>query len=93
MSLRLQGEQDGDQLVNSMFQIADVNRPLMSIGKICDSGHRVVFESGKAEVISKRTGKVVMTFVRKNKGLYTAELILRTPKKSAKSKDFGRHGR
>ena len=93
VSLRLQGEQDGDQLVNSMFQVADVNRPLMSIGKICDSGHRVTFESDKAEVISKRTGKVVMTFVRKNGGLYTADLILRTPKKPAKSKDFGRHGR
>jgi len=93
VSLRLQGEQDGDHLVNSVFQVADVNRPLMSIGKICDAGHRVCFESDKAEVISKRTGKVVMTFVRKNGGLYTADLILRTPKKPAKSKDFGRHGR
>jgi hypothetical protein len=93
VSLRLQGEQEGDPLVNSMFQVADVNRPLMSIGKICDAGHRVVFEADKAEVISKRTGKVVMTFVRKGGGLYTAELILRSPKKPAKSKDFGRHGR
>jgi len=93
VGLRLQGEKEGDQLVNSLFQVADVNRPLMSIGKICDSGHRVIFESDKAEVVSKRTGKVVMTFLRKNGGLYTADLVLKAPKKPAKSKDFRGHGR
>ena len=93
--MRLQGEADGDAPVNSLFQVADVNRPLMSIGRICDQGHRVCFDSDKAEVINKKTGRVVMTFLRKNGGLYTADLVLKAPKRKdpAKSKDFGRHGR
>ena len=95
VALRLQGEAEGDAPVNSLFQVADVNRPLMSIGRICDQGHRVCFDSDKAEVINKKTGRVVMTFLRKNGGLYTADLVLKAPKRKdpAKSKDFGRHGR
>jgi len=97
VALRLQGEADGDVPVNSLFQVADVNRPLMSIGRICDQGHRVCFDSDKAEVINKKSGRVVMTFLRKNGGLYTADLVLKAPRRKspdpAKSKDFGRHGR
>jgi len=97
VALRLQGENPGDQLVNSFFQVADVNRPLMSIGRICDQGHRVMFDSDKAEVISKKTGKVVMKFTRRGGGLYTADLVLRAPKRTgpdnAKPAGFGRHGR
>ena len=97
VSLRLQGEEEGDQLVNSLFQVADVNRPLMAIGRICDQGNKVVFDSHQAEVISKKTGKVVMVFKRKGGGLYTADLILRAPKKrnpdDRKNTGFGRPGR
>ncbi len=81
VSLRLQGEGPVDEVVNSVFQVAEVNRPLMSIGRICDQGHRVMFDSDRAEVICKRTGKVVMVFKRKNGGLYTADLVLKAPKR------------
>jgi len=98
VTLRLQGEEPDDEVVNSVFQVAEVNRPLMSIGRICDQGHRVCFDSEKAEVICKKTNKVVMVFKRKNGGLYTADLVLRAPKKRndggpAKPKGFGGHGR
>ena len=96
VALRLQGEEEGDPMVNSVFQIADVNRPLMSVGRICDQGHRVCFDSEKGEVICKRTGKVVLTFRRRG-GLYTADLVLKAPKRkdgaAAKPKGFGGHGR
>ena len=96
VALRLQGEAEDDVPINSLFQVADVNRPLMSIGRICDQGHKVCSDSDKAEVINKKTGKVVMTFVRKNGGLYTADFVLKVPRRknpgAAKSKDFGRHG-
>ena len=68
----------------------------MSIGRICDQGNKVVFDSDKAEVVSKKTGKVVMTFKRKGSGLYTADLVLKAPKNPAsraKTKGFGRPGR
>ena len=81
VSLRLQGEEPDAEMVNSVFQVAEVNRPLMSIGRICDRGHRVMFDSDRAEVICKRTGKVVMVFKRKNGGLYTADLVLKAPKR------------
>ncbi len=97
VALRLQGEEPDDEVVNSVFQVAEVNRPLMSIGRICDQGHRVMFDSDRAEVICKKTNKVVMVFKRKNGGLYTADLVLRAPKRNddgpAKPKGFGRHGR
>ena len=97
VALRLQGEEPDDEVVNSVFQVAEVNRPLMSIGRICDQGHRVMFDSDRAEVICKKTNKVVMVFKRKNVGLYTADLVLRAPKRNdggpAKPKGFGRHGR
>jgi len=98
VTLRLQGEEPDDEVVNSVFQVAEVNRPLMSIGRICDQGHRVCFDSEKAEVICKKTNKVVMVFKRKNGGLYTADLVLRAPKKRndggpARPKGFGGHGR
>jgi hypothetical protein len=97
VALRFQGEDAGDEMINSVFQVAEVNRPLMSIGRICDQGHKVMFDSDRAEVICKKTNKVVMVFKRKNGGLYTADLVLRAPKRNdggpAKPKPFGRHGR
>jgi len=94
VALRFQGEQDGDKVVNSVFQVADVNRPLMSVGRICDQGHKVTFDSEKGEVICKKTGKIVMTFKRRG-GLYTADLVLKAPKKrpNVKPSPFGGPGR
>ena len=59
---------DGRPIV-STFQVCETNRPLWSVGKICDSGCIVVFDSNKAEVIRKSTGKPVCTFQRSG-GLY-----------------------
>ena len=39
--------------VQSIFQIAAVTRPLMSVGKICDEGHSVTFDNVCAVVRSK----------------------------------------
>ena len=48
-SLNLVDESVGRDL-SSIVQIAAVTRPLMSVGKICDEGHEVVFWSDMAVV-------------------------------------------
>ena len=39
--------------LQSIFQIAAVTRPLMSVGKICDEGHEITFNNICAVVRSK----------------------------------------
>ena len=38
--------------ITSIFQIASVTRPLMSVGRVCDEGHNVTFDAEKAIVRS-----------------------------------------
>ena len=71
-------DQDTDRDLQSIFQIAAVTRPLMSVGKICDEGHSVLFTDEEAVVRSK-DGSELAKFKRKNGGLYVAELKLRSP--------------
>ena len=73
--------------LQSTFQVAKVSRPLMSVGRICDHDMRVVFESDKAEVVSKKDGSTICVFDRKDGGLYLAGLQLKRP-----SPGFGRQG-
>jgi hypothetical protein len=58
--------------VRSVLQVADVSRPLYSVGKICDSGAEVTFTSALALVKDKK-GKVLARFKREG-GLYLADL-------------------
>ena len=43
--------------VQSIFQIAAVTRPLMSVGKICDEGHNITFDKS-APWSGARTTKI-----------------------------------
>ena len=58
LSLRTETGQE----IDSTFQVCQTNRPLWSVGKICDSGCKVVFSAGKAEVIKEKAGKPVCVF-------------------------------
>ena len=64
--------------IQSIFQVAAVTRPLMSVGKICDEGHSVTFTSVMA-VVHGADGAELCRFVRNNSGLYVAKLKLRSP--------------
>ena len=64
--------------VTSIFQIAAVTRPLMSVGKICDEGHNVTFDATSA-VVRDSGGAELCRFTRKPGGLYVAKLKLRNP--------------
>lgn len=69
---------EGNQRINSTFQVCQTNRPLWSVGKICDSGCSVIFDAEKAVVTQKGSGKPVCTFQRQG-GLYVASLRLSKP--------------
>ena len=65
--------------MKSMFQLAKVSRPLMSVGKICDAGMKVVFEDQRA-FVTEKSGRVVCRFDRKSGGgLYLAKLRPKAP--------------
>ena len=67
--------EDSANAISSCFQIARVTRPLMSVGRICDGGSKVVFEEDKA-VVFFREGKEICVFTRKPVGLYLCKLGL-----------------
>ena len=61
-----------------MFQIAAVTRPLMSVGKICDAGPNITFDSVQA-IVRDKGGSELCKFHRTPGGLYVAEMNLRNP--------------
>ena len=60
--LNLQTIEDSPNDIGFTFQVAKVSRPLMSVGKICDNGTKVVFSSDKIQVM--KGGAIVCTFER-----------------------------
>ena len=73
---------DGGQPIMSTFQVCQTNRPLWSVGKICDAGCKVIFSSDGAEVVSKTSGKSLCTFERRG-GLYVGTLGLANPRSAS----------
>ena len=71
-------------LVQSVFQVAEVNRPLMSVSKVCDNGFACIFTKDGAYVLEgDRLGQLeglesASKFERHN-GLYTAKMKLKPP--------------
>ena len=64
--------------IESVFQIAAVTRPLMSVGRICDEGHKITFDAVMAVVMAD-DGTEICRFHRNDSGLYVAKLKLRSP--------------
>ena len=73
----------GSNSVTSIFQVAKVTRPLMSVGHICDQGLDVKFNAVNA-IVTDAKGTEVCRFTRGPSGLYTARMKLKAP--------FGRQG-
>ena len=84
--LNLQTTTDDLNSIASIFQVAKVSRPLMSVGKICDNDMDVIFGKDRARVVT-RDGAEVCTFHRSNGGLYLAKFRLKRP-----ADGFGRQG-
>ena len=65
--------------VQSIFQIAAVTRPLMSVGKICDEGHNMIFDNVSAVVRSKDRQELCRFHRESAGGLYVAKFRLKSP--------------
>ena len=69
---------DEDHNLCSVFQIAAVTRPLMSVGKICDEGHNITFDAVRA-IVRDKEGTELCKFHRTPGGLYVAKMKPRNP--------------
>jgi hypothetical protein len=63
--------------MSSIFQVAEITRPLMSVSKICDQDMVCIFEKTHARILDG-DGNVVARFERDG-GLYTCTMKLRRP--------------
>ena len=67
-----------DSNLCSVFQVAEITRPLMSVSRICDHGLECLFTKKNAKILSP-DGAVLAVFEREG-GLYTATMKLKAPK-------------
>ena len=83
--------------IGSTFQVANVVRPLHSVGKICDEKHEMLFTTTEATVVpactlSKFLASIKESAVYKRKGgLYVAKVKVKVPGTSTMS-SFTRPG-
>ena len=63
--------------VRTNFQVAGVNRPLMSVAKVCAQGHTCVFSKDGAKVLNDKQ-QMIAEFKEKN-GLYVSTMRLKAP--------------
>ena len=87
--LSLQTDGEVKNAIKTTFQIAKVSRPLMSVGRLCDVGLKVVFDESRARVLDK-DGYEACAFERQPGGLYIARFRLKKP---PPAEPFGRQGR
>ena len=69
------GEQSNK--IQSIFQVAEITRPLMSVSRISDLGLKCIFDDKKAEVVCAK-GEVVCCVLRRG-GLYVARMKSKAP--------------
>jgi hypothetical protein len=78
MSLNLETNTgSGSEIVSSVFQVAELNRPLMSVSQICSNGYKCVFEKNHATVLTE-SGEPLCRFEEEG-GLYVANMRLKAP--------------
>ena len=77
--LNLEATIEGEvQPLQTIFQVAKITRPLMSVSRICDEDLRCLFDKHKAQVLSA-DGDVLCEFERRG-GLYVGKMRLKCPK-------------
>ena len=87
--LSLQTDSETKNALKTTFQIAKVSRPLMSVGRLCDNGLKVIFDENRARVLDKDDYEAFV-FERHTGGLYIARFRLKKP---PPAEPFGRQGR
>ena len=75
-------------LMSSVFQVAEITGPLMSVSRICDQDMTCVFEKSHARILDA-DGKTVARFERDG-GSYTCTMTLRRPEAVNSGSGFAR---
>ena len=89
----LEGVNANGARVRMEWQLANVTKPLASIGKLTSKGHRVVFddaEQGGGYIVHKSTN--TKTPIRKRNGTYEFDLWVKVPEAASVSAGFTRQG-
>ena len=64
-------------ILNMKWQVVEVHKPLLSVGKMNEQGHECVFKKDEAYIqLANGSGKLPL---RKNGGVYELEVWLRSP--------------
>ena len=74
IKLRMRSKDEHGFLMNSVFPIAEITSPLMSVFRICDQDMVCIFEKDHARVLDT-DGNIVARFER-DEGLYTCTVVL-----------------
>ena len=74
-----------------IFQIAAINKPLVSVAKLVEDGYRVVFDEEESHIIHKQTKKDII--MRKERGVFVIDAYVNSKKKSKNEPGFNRPGR
>ena len=69
--VRARLKDEGNRPFDTIFQVADVSRPLYSVSRLCDHGCSVTFDANEGRVTKK--GQLLARFKRSG-GLYVADL-------------------
>ncbi len=71
----------GNQRMCTLFQVADITQPVLSVTKLTEDGHRVNFSRKGGTITSSKSGKTV--HFRRYKGVYVLEAEMDTGRREA----------
>ena len=69
-----------------LFQLAAINKPLVSVSKLIEDGYQVIFDEAGSYILNKKTKKVVR--MRKQKGVFVIDCYVTKPADA--NEDFSR---
>jgi hypothetical protein len=72
----------GQVPVQTVFQVAEINRPLMSVARICDQGHTCVFDKDGARILD--ASQNVLSHFKRVNNMYEATMQIGPPEPFAR---------
>ena len=57
-----------------MFQLAAINKPLVSVSKLIENGYKVVFDDDNSYILHKKTKKIIK--MRKERGVFVVDAYI-----------------
>ena len=73
-----------------LFQVANITKPLVSVSKLIDDGHQVVFDKRASYIIHVESGRKMM--LKRERGVFIVDAFV-DPKRAPKNKSAGFRGR